>query len=307
MTLVRRVQRDFARNKYLYLLALPGILFLIIFGYAPMFGHLIAFEKFRAVDGIFRSKWVGLSNFKFFFASRDWVRITANTLLLNALFIAGNTIVGLTLAIFLNEVRHLVFKRVAQSLALLPYFVSWLVVALMVFAMLNSTDGVVNRTLQSLGMKGIDWYTEPKYWRAILTSLNVWKWGGYTSVIYLAAITAIEGEYFEAARVDGASRFQQIRHITLPLLVPTTILLILLDVGRMFYGDFAMIYGLVGDNGVLFPTTDVIDTYTFRALRRLGNFSQAAAVSLYQGVMGILMIMLVNRIVRMIDPEKGLF
>ncbi|MGQ9681302.1 MAG: ABC transporter permease [Anaerolineae bacterium] len=307
MALLEIVRRDLARNKYLYLLALPGVLFLVVFGYLPMFGHLIAFQKFRAVDGILRSPWVGLSNFRFFFASKDWLRITANTLLLNALFITGNTVIGLTLAVFLNEIRQYVLKRVAQSVVLLPYFVSWLVVALMLFALLNSTDGLVNRTLQSLGLQGIDWYTEPKYWRAILTSLSVWKWGGYTSVIYLAAITSIEGEYYEAARVDGASRLQQMWRITLPLLTPTTILLVLLDVGRIFYGDFGMIYGLVGDNGVLFPATDVIDTYTFRALRRLGNFSQAAAVSLYQGVMGILTIILINRLVRMIDPERALF
>jgi len=307
MTVVQRVRRDLAKNRYLYLLALPGVAFLIVFGYVPMFGHLIAFEKFRVADGIFGSEWVWFKNFKFFFGSQDWLRITLNTLWLNLLFMASSILAGLLLAVFLNEVRHQLFKRVCQSLFLLPYFVSWLVASMMVWALLNSTDGLVNRTLQSIGLSGIDWYIEPRYWRAILTFLNVWKWGGYTSIIYLAAIISIEGEFFESARVDGANRFQQIWHITLPLLIPTTLILVLLSVGRVFYGDFAMVYGLVGDNGMLFPTTDVIDTYAFRALRRVGNFSQAAAVSLYQGVMGIVTIIVVNKLVKTIDPEKSLF
>jgi putative aldouronate transport system permease protein len=307
MTVIQKINRDFKRNRYLYLLALPGVVFLIVFGYVPMFGHLIAFEKFRSADGIFGSEWVWFKNFNFFFSSQDWLRITLNTLWLNLLFMSSSILAGLMIAISLNEIRRQLTKRIFQSLVLLPYFVSWLVVSMMVFALLNSTDGLVNRTLENMGLSGINWFSEAKYWPAILTFLNVWKWGGYTSIIYLATILAIEGEFFESARMDGANRFQQIWYITLPLLIPTTLILVLLSVGRIFYGDFGMIYGLVGDNGVLFPTTDVIDTYAFRALRRVGNFSQAAAVTLYQGILGIITILLVNKLVKMIDREKSLF
>jgi putative aldouronate transport system permease protein len=307
VTIVSRLRRDLRRNGYLYLLALPGVIYLAVFGYIPMFGHLIAFEKYRVVDGIFHSQWVWFRNFSFFFSSSDWLRITINTIWLNTLFTAGNLVVGLLLAIFLNEIRQVVFQRLSQSMVLLPYFVSWLVVSMMVWAMLNSNDGLVNRTLQGLGIAKIQWYSLPQYWPSILTFLNVWKWGGYTSIIYLAALTGIEGEFYESARVDGANRLQLMLHITLPLLVPTTLILVLLQVGRIFFGDFGMIYGIVGDNGVLFPTTDVIDTYAFRALRRVGNFSQAASVTLYQGVMGIITIVIANKIVKMIDPERSLF
>lgn len=299
--------REIYRNRSLYSMALPGIAVLVIFSYLPMFGHLIAFKNYNSFEGIWGSPWAGFDNFKFFFSGSDWLRVTGNTLFLNLLFIAFGLIVSVALAIFLNEIRIVVLKRIAQSLAFLPFFVSWMVVSMMLFALLNTTDGVINRTLGNLGMNPVSWYNEASYWPVILTVISVWKIAGYQAVIYLAAITGISPEYYESAQIDGATRLQRIWHITMPLLRPTIIVLTLLAVGRIFYGDFGMIYGLVGDNGVLYATTDVIDTYAYRALRQLGNFSMSSAIGLYQSTLGFITICIFNAVVRKVDRESSLF
>jgi putative aldouronate transport system permease protein len=299
--------RDIVKNKSLYLLALPGFSFLVVFAYVPMTGHLIAFKDYRVSEGIWGSPWAGLEKFRLLFESDKWIQVTLNTLYLNLLFIVFSLIVALTLAVFLNEIRWAVWKRLAQSIVFLPYFVSWMVVSFIVFALLNTSDGLVNRTLARIGADTVSWYSSPQYWPLILTAIYVWKFAGYKSIIYLAAITGISGEYYESARIDGANRLQQIWHITLPLLRPTVIILTLLSIGRIFYGDFGMIYGIVGDNGVLFPTTDVIDTYTYRMLRHLGDFGMSSAIALYQSVMGLIVILIFNGIVRKVDNDSRLF
>ncbi|MFC5407398.1 ABC transporter permease [Cohnella soli] len=301
------IWRELNRNRALYSLALPGLLVLIAFFYLPMFGHLIAFKNYNYFDGLWGSKWSGWANFKFFFGSSDWLRVTTNTLFLNALFIVFGLIVSVSLAIFLNEIRLVVFKRVAQSMAFLPFFVSWMVVSMMLFSLLNTSDGLINRTLKDIGMDPISWYNKPHYWPAILTIISVWKTAGYQAVIYLAAITGISPEYYESAQIDGATKWQRIYHITLPLLRPTIIVLTLLAIGRIFYGDFGMIFGLVGDNGVLYSTTDVIDTYAYRALRQLGNFGMSSAIGLYQSVLGLVTIVVFNAIIRKVDKESSIF
>jgi putative aldouronate transport system permease protein len=314
MVKIRRVfsgyLADLVKNRYLYLLALPGLVWLVVFAYVPMFGHVIAFKKFRAPLGIWGSEWYGFKNFQFFFSSRGvagWQRVTLNTLYLNFLFMAAEQIVALTLAIFLNEIRNLMFKKVAQQLVLLPYFISWLVVSVMFFALFNSADGLVNRTMANMGLETISWYSQPEVWPALLTGVHVWKQAGYTSIIYLAALMSIPDTYYESAMIDGANRLQQMWHITLPLLRPTAIILVLLALGRMFYGNFGMIYSLVGENGVLFETTNIIDTHTFRQLRRLGNFGMTAAIGLYQSVLGLITVILFNWLVKRVDRESGLF
>lgn len=299
--------REIIRNRYLYLLAVPGLVFLAVFAYIPMAGHLIAFKDYSVLDGIWRSPWNGLENLEFFFAGPDWLRVTFNTLYLNSLFIVFGLLFAVLIAIFLNEVRFSAVKRVSQSVIFLPYFISWMAVNMMVFSLLNATDGLVNRVIESLGGEGITWYTRPQHWRFILTAIYVWKQAGYYSIIFLAAITSISPEYYEVAMIDGASRIQRILHITIPLILPTIVILALLAVGRVFYGDFGMIYGIVGDNGSLLPTTDVIDTYSFRALRQLGNFGMASAVVIYQSIMGMIAIIGFNAIVKRIDPDSGLF
>lgn len=297
---------EIVKKRQLYLLALPGIIFLAIFSYIPMFGHLIAFERFQPVKGIWGSPWVGLDNFKFFFGGNDWLRVTFNTVYLNLLFLLFGIGFAIVLAILINEIRSVIVKKLSQSLIFLPYFISWLVVSLMMLAFM-STDGILNNGLKQIGIGGINWYHNAQLWPFILTLVYVWKFAGYYSIIFLAAIVGISSEYYESARIDGATRFQQIVFITIPSIRSVIVVLLLLGVGRIFFGDFGMIYGIVGDNSILYPTTDVIDTYSFRALRQLGNFGMSSAVVLYQSVMGLAAILIFNKIAKKIDRESSLF
>jgi putative aldouronate transport system permease protein len=308
---VSELYREIHKNRYLYLLALPGLIWLLIFAYLPMVGHVIAFKNFRAPRGVFGSDFFPpdqiFRNFEFFFSSGDWLRVSFNTIFLNLLFLVVGMSTALILSIFLNEIRLVIVKRVAQSVVLLPHFFSWLVVSIMFFALFNTADGLVNRTLITIGLKPVMWYSIPWAWPFLLTLVDIWKGTGFTSIIFLAAITAIPEELYESAVIDGANKFQKMRYITLPLLIPTAIILALLALGRIFYGNFEMIYSLVGENGTLFSTTNVIDTYTFRALRQLGNFGMTAAVGLYQAFLGLLAVLFFNWLVRRIDSERSLF
>ena len=301
------VVRDIRKNPYIYLLGLPGFLFIIVFSIVPISGHILAFKNYRLSDGIFGSKWCGLENFKFFFTGKDWMTVTFNTLFLNTLFIVSSLTIAVVMSVFLNEVRSRFVKKVVQSLVFLPYFVSWLVVSMMVYAMLNQTDGRINSVLAGLGSSKIGFYQDAGIWPFLLTVFYVWKFSGYYSIIFIASIVSISPEYYESARMDGATRFQQILYITLPLIKNTFITLLLLSIGRIFFGDFGMIYSIIGDNGILFPTTDIIDTYSFRALRQMGNFGMASAVSLYQSVMGLIVILIFNQLVRKYSEENAMF
>ncbi|MCY9670724.1 ABC transporter permease subunit [Paenibacillus alginolyticus] len=298
--------REIAKNRQLYVLAIPGIVFLAIFSYIPMFGHLIAFERFQPVKGIWGSKWVGLDNFKFFFGGQDWLRVTFNTVYLNLLFLIFGIGFAIILAILINEIGSTVIKKISQSLIFLPYFISWLVVSLMILAFM-STDGLMNNWLKQMNIDSINWYQRVYLWPLILTLVYVWKFAGYYSIIFLAAIVGISSEYYESAKIDGATRVQQIIHITIPSIRSVIVVLMLLGVGRIFFGDFGMIYGIIGDNSILYPTTDVIDTYSFRALRQLGNFGMSSAVVFYQSIMGLFTILIFNRIAKKIDPDSSLF
>lgn len=299
---------ELKKNYMLYLLLLPGLACIIVFSYIPMSGHLLAFKKFTIDGGIFRSPWTGFKNFTFFFGSGDYKRIIGNTLYLNILFILFTQFFAVVLALMINEVRHDGLKRVSQSFVFLPYFVSWLVVSLMLRALLNTSDGLVNISiLKPLGIKKIPFFMKPDMWPGILTISNIWKFTGYYSVIYIGTIIGVSPELFDAARVDGASKWQEVWYITLPQIRPTILIMVLLAIGRIFYGDFGMIYGIIGDNGVLYPTTDVIDTYTYRALRQMGNFGMSSAVNLVQSALGLITILIFNKIVRRIDPDASLF
>lgn len=272
-----------------------------------MLGHLLAFQRYRLADGLFGSEWIGFQNFEFFFQGNDWLRVTWNTVFLNGLFLVFGLGTAVVLAILLNEVTGKWFKKTAQSIVFLPYFISWLVVSMMVQTMFSSTEGMMNQALTALGFEGVDWYLSPGVWPYILTFVYVWKVAGYNSIIFLASITSISSEYYECAKMEGASRFQQIMYITLPLLRPIIIIMTLLGIGRIFYGDFGMIYAIIGDVGVLFPTTDVIDTYAYRALRQMGNFSMSSAIILYQSLMGLIAVVFFNWLTRKVDPDSRLF
>jgi len=304
---VKEFVSELRRNRYLYILALPGILFFIIFNYLPMFGIIISFKDYSVVKGIWGSEWSGLSNFKFFFTSGHAARVTFNTLFLNALFIIVGTITQSAVAIMLNELSSKFYKKLTQSLIFLPYFMSWVVVGVISLSLFDTQTGMLNMVLKFLGMGPVSWYTNAELWRPLLLVFYTWKWTGYGAVIYLAVISNIDLQYYEASIIDGAGKWQQIRYVTIPFLTPTVIILVLLAIGRIFYGDFGMIYGLIGDNGMLFRTTDVIDTYVYRALRQMGDFGMASAIGLYQSVMGFVIVMISNHLAKRFREESALF
>lgn len=288
-------------------MALPGLLFFLIFSYMPLPGVVLAFKDYNFADGIFGSKWVGLKNFEFFFNGDYAWRTTFNTLFINANYIVFGTLVAVAFAILLNEIRKSFARRLYQSLMFLPYFFSAIVVGNFVYLMFSSKYGLVNQLLSALNSPPVDWYANAQYWVAILVGIFIWKNTGYAVVLYLATIVGIDEELFEAASLDGANRWQRIRYITLPLLVPTMTIVTLLAVGKIFYGDFQTIYSIVGDNGLLFPTTDVIDTYVFRAVKNVGDISMPAAVGLYQSVCGFLLVLACNWAVKKYNRENSLF
>jgi putative aldouronate transport system permease protein len=301
--------RDILRNPFSYLLLLPAVVYTFLFGYATLPYMVIAFENFNYKTGIF-SHWVWLKNFQFFFSTNNWWVVTGNTLRLNFLFIIVGTLFALLLSLLLNEIRHRRYAKTIQTVYLFPSFISWVIVSYMVYALFGTQYGLINNAMQSLGvakMKNFNWYARPEYWTQILVVMRLWKGAGMGTVIYLAAITGIDGELYEAAIIDGANRFQRIRHITIPLLLPTMAILTLMDIGKIFYGDFGMIYAVIGDSSLLYSTTDVIDTYVFRALRKTGDPSIAMAVGLYQSLIGFLLVFGVNAFTRRYFPEGALF
>jgi putative aldouronate transport system permease protein len=303
-------QRWRKEDLTLYLLALPGGIFFLVFSYAPMIGAVVAFKNFDISLGVLDSPWNGLDNFRFFFQSGDALHIIYNTLFLNILFIIATTFSSIWLAILLNEIRLRYLKRIFQSTVLLPYFISAIVVSLMLQSLLSGiggSGGIVNHWLGTFSVPSVDWYSTPSIWPVILMMVKVWQTAGYLSIIYLAAITSIPETVYEAARIDGASSAQIAWRITLPFLIPTMLILLLLSVGRIFYGDFGTIYAIIGDNGLLFQTTDVIDTYVFRALRQSGDLGMTAAIGLFQSLVGFVLVVITNILSRRYSDDARLF
>ena len=307
---VKKEKKKNALKEYwpLYLMMLPALLYLLINNYIPMAGMVIAFKKLNFAKGIWASPWAGLKNFKFLFASRDaWV-ITRNTLLYNVAFILVNMVVGIAIAILITEVRNTKLKKIYQSAILLPFLMSMVILSYIVYALLSAENGLVNNSILPLfHIDPIQWYQKPKYWPAILIIANCWKGVGYGCLIYIASLIGIDPSFYEAARLDGASKWQEITKITLPSLVPTIITLLLLSIGRIFYSDFGLFYQVPMNSGVLFPTTNVIDTYVYRALIEQGNISMSSAAGVYQSLVGFCVVMLSNWIVRKVDKDQALF
>ena len=292
----------------LYLMMAPGLIYLLINNYIPMAGIVIAFKKLDFSKGIWKSPWVGLENFEFLFSSKDAWIITRNTLLYNLAFIVVNMVVGIAIAILICEVRSKKMKKLYQSVILLPFLMSMVILSYIVYAMLSSENGLINNTvLPMLNMEPIQWYQDPKYWPFILIFSNCWKGVGYGCLIYIATLIGIDPAYYEAARLDGASKWQEITRITLPCLVPTIITLLLLSIGRIFYSDFGLFYQVPQNSGVLFPTTNVIDTYVYRALIEQGNISMSSAAGVYQSLVGFVVVIVSNLIVRKYDKDRALF
>ena len=294
------------KNKTLYLMIVPALVFVIIFNFMPLYGLQLAFRKFNFQLGIMGSPWVGLDNFLIYFKSIFFFQTTYNTLFLNFLFITFGTLSAVTVAILLNETRR-GKQKVYQTFMFFPHFISWIVISAFVTALLADRFGLLNQVIRYFGGEGAVWFREPKYWPTILTIAHVWQSLGVSSVIYLAKIASIDQEIYEASTIDGANKFQEIMLITLPMIVPTIVLLTLIAIGGIFRGNFGMIYALTEGKGALLSVTEVIDTYVFRMMRLTGNYGMAAAVGLYQSIMGFLLVMLSNFLVKRYDKELALF
>ena len=287
------------------MMLLPGIILLVLFQYIPKFGIILAFKNFRYDLGIFGSKWCGLDNFKIFFQTPDAWLITRNTLLYNLVFIFLGLVLSVTLAIAFNEIRGKMFAKTCQTIILMPHFLSYVIVAYLSFAFLSIENGVLNKTiLPMLGMKPVNWYSESKYWPFILVFVRMWKTVGYNSIVYLAAIAGIDKSYYEAAQLDGANKWQQIIHITLPGISTMMSVMTIMSFGDIFNSDFGLFYQVTMNSGLIKSTTSVLGTYIYNSMSDVG-FSTAAGV--YVSVVGFLMILLTNKIASKINPESSLF
>lgn len=297
-------------KKYLplYLMMLPGLVYLIINNYIPMAGLIIAFKDLNFRKGILGSDWIGLANFRYLFATSDAMLITRNTVLYNVIFIALNNFLGVAVAILLNDMTALKAKKFYQSAVLLPYLISMVIISYLVFAFLSNDRGFLNRTiLPALGVQGPSWYTTPTLWPPILIFVNAWKNVGYLCVLYLSSILGINKEFYEAASLEGATKWQQIKYITLPLIKPTIIMMVLIMIGKIFYADFGLFFHVPMDSGALYKTTNVIDTYVYRGLLKTGDVGMSSAAGLYQSVVGFILVLTSNLVVRKLSPDNALF
>lgn len=294
------------RNKFLYLLVLPAAAYTFIFSYLTLPYIVIAFEKFNFKTGLF-SPFVGLKNFEYFFQSSWAWTVTRNTLVINVLFLVAGTFCAVALALVLNEIKAKKFLKASQSMMLFPYFISWVIVSYMLQGILATDGGMINNLIVASGGTRINFYSTPGYWYPILLLMNVWKNTGYSTIIYLAAITGIDEGLYEAAYIDGATRWKRTTKITIPLLFPTICIMTLMSVGRIFYGDFGMLYAIIRDNSSLMPIAEVIDTYVYRTFKNTGDPSLSMAIGLYQSVVGFILVFTANWIVRKKFPEGALF
>lgn len=315
VTTVQKKRRSAARHRrrrgdLVYLLmSLPALVVLFVFCYLPMGGLVMAFQNYRPVDGILHSAWVGMSNFSYLFVTNDAWRITRNTVGMNLIFIVVNTVLALTLAILMNEVRDKskVLSKIYQSSFFLPYVLSYVAIAAFALAFLDTSSGVVNHVLAAVGLPTVNWYSSASWWPLILTLVEAWKRIGFWVIVYLASIMGSNPELYEAASIDGASRWQQVRAITLPLLKPLIVINVLLSVAHIFNADFGLFFQVTQNSTPLYPTTDVIDTYVYRSLTSLGNVGMAAAAGLYQSVVGFILVLGGNWLARRRASEGALF
>ncbi|QGR00013.1 sugar ABC transporter permease [Paenibacillus psychroresistens] len=294
------------KNGEIFSLTVPGLLYMLIFAYLPMLGLVLAFKNYRFDLGILGSAWVGLQNFKFFFNSEDAFRVTRNTILYELGYILLSTSMALLLAILMNELKKK-YLRWYQTALFLPHFLSWVVISYITLAFLDQQNGFLNQFLSWFGVDPHSWYMEKEPWPVILNVVALWKRIGFAALIYYAGIIGIHPEYYEAARMDGATRVQLARHITLPMISPLIVILLILAIGGIFNGDFGLHYFIPNNSGMTYATTDIIDTYVYRALRDIGDIGMAAAVGLYQSVVGLILVLTANYIVKKMNPDHALW
>lgn len=304
--------RSLNRNKIMLLMVLPGAAWFLCFSYLPLVGTIAAFKEYRFsrhgfLYSLIHSKNVGWSNFKFLFSTDAAWTITRNTLFYNIAFIILGLVFSVALAILLSELTNKKTAKLYQTGMFLPYFLSWVIVGYFAFSFLSMDRGLLNHILGYFGGGALQWYNDPKYWPYILVLVYLWKSIGYSSVVYLASIMGIDRSLYEAAMIDGASKFQQVRSITLPLLKPIIIIMTLLAVGKIFYADFGLFYQVPRDSGTLYSVTNVIDTYVYRGLKTTGEIGMSTAAGLYQSVVGFVLVMISNYVVRKIDKDSALF
>ncbi|HEK9996138.1 TPA: sugar ABC transporter permease [Streptococcus equi subsp. zooepidemicus] len=304
--------KNVIKYRALLLMVLPGFVWFIFFFYIPVLANVVAFKDFHYSAGGFlqslkESPWVGLDNFKYLFASKDAWLITRNTIAYNLIFLLFNVFFAIAFAIIMSELRNKKAVKVYHTMSLLPYFLSWVVIEYFVSAFLNTDKGFINQLLIDSGNSPIKWYSNPTWWPLILLFMSVWKGLGYNSIIYYASVKGISDTYYEAAMVDGASKWQQIRHITIPQLLPMMSILLIINIGSIFKSDFGLFYVIPKNSGPLYDVTSVLDTYVYNALTATGDISMASAASLYQSVVGTCILLITNAFVRRMDPDAALF
>ncbi|KKO52758.1 ABC transporter permease [Paenibacillus sp. DMB20] len=308
MTTMTKKSNGLKKTLPLFLLAAPGLLYFLINNYLPMIGVFIAFKDVNYAKGIFQSDWVGFDNFKFLFQTSDAWIMTRNTLLYNIAFIVLGTIASIFIAILMSELLNKVYSKLYQSGLVLPNLISMVVLSYLVFAFLNADSGFINHSiLRPLGIPEINWYSEAKYWPYLLVLIQLWKTAGYGSIVYFAFIAGIDKSIYEAAKIDGAGKLKQIWMITLPLLKPTIVILGLMSVGRIFNSDFGLFYQVPMNAGALYSTTQTIDTYVYRALMQVNDIGMSAAAGVYQSVVGFVLVIFANAIVKKFNKDNALF
>ena len=307
---VKKIPKRAAQKKMtlaLFSMMIPGFVYLIINNYIPMAGLVIAFKRFDYSLGMWSSPWAGLSNFTYLFKTNDALNIMRNTVCYNLVFIFLGHLVAVIVAIMLNFLKGKMNKKIYQTLILIPYLISMVVVSYIVFGFLSQENGFLNKVIESFGGQPISWYTQAKYWPFILTIVNLWKGFGYSSIIYYATVISIDSSLYEAATVDGANVWKQIWHVTLPGLKGTIITMVLLAIGRMFYSDFGLFYQVPMRSGLISSATDTIDVYVYKALTQLNDVGRASAAGFLQSILGFILVLTANFVVRKIDEENALF
>lgn len=305
----KRKRRIFTKeNMPLHLMALPVLIYLLLFAYAPMIGLVMAFQDLNIAKGPFSSPFVGFKNFEFLFASSDAWIITRNTVCYNVVFIIVNLVLAITMSLMLSELHSKRYGKTLQTIYMMPYFLSITVVAIIVSSFLSRNYGMVNQVIKMMGGSGkTNWYNQRAFWPPFLVFVNAWKGVGYSTVLYLAVISGISEEYYEAALIDGATKMQQARYITIPHLRFVISISLIMSMGGMFRGDFGLFYTVTNDSGVLYPVTDVIDTYIYRSLTTMSNVGMSTAAGLFQSTVGFVLILIANKIVTLIDPDTAMF
>lgn len=306
MTKRKSFLKSLKNEKYLWLMILPAIIFVFVWNYLPMIGITLAFKRFNYVKGIF-SDWVGFDNFKFFFSSGQAWLLIKNTVIYNLLFIFIGHGMEIIIALVISEISGKYFKKICQSFIILPYFISWVTAAAFMYNMFNYDTGALNAILSKLNIEKVNIYSSPNLWYIIMPVMYVWKGIGYGSVLYLSSILGLDQECFEAAQIDGANRFQRIWHITIPGIMPTVVIMFLMSLGKILRGNFDMFYQLVGANSILYEVTDIIDVYVYRSLVENPDIGINSAVTLFQSVICLIMILIANKLVKSYERDYSLF